>query len=392
MRHSLCTTKVENLLRLRSFQRITGAVRLPTSGSSHLAAARPLYAFVGFFLLCCAAARAGNVDVADAAGLRAALSQLEPGTVLRIAPGEYGGGYRVQGVANLTIEAADPERAPHFHTGRTAWHFSNCSGLTLRHLRVSSQSQNGINLDDGGNSKTPTKDVTLEHLDVRDVGPRGNCDAIKCSGLEDLTIRGCTIAGWGGQGIDLVGCHRILITGCRFTGKPGFTATAGAQCKGGSEDVIIEQCHFEQAGERPVNAGGSTGIDYFRPLGAKYEARRVTIRDNTFVGSPCACAFTGVDGAEFRGNRVLFPEKWVFRILQETRAEGFAPSRNVQITDNSIVFRRSQVGVEVNIGDGTAPETFTFARNRWFAEDAPDRSRPTLPTEEQDGTYGMDPR
>jgi hypothetical protein len=183
-----------------------------------------------------------------------------------------------------------------------------------------------------------------------------------------------------------------LITGCHFIGREGYSQSAGVQCKGGSEDVVIEHCRFERAGQRPVNVGGSTGMAYFRPPGAKYEARRITIRDNRFVGSPCACAFTGVDGAEFRGNSILFPERWVFRILQETTDEGFVPCRNVRIEDNSIVFRRSQVSVEVNIGSHTAPETFHFAGNRWFAEDRPDRSQPTLPTAELNGRYGEDPR
>ena len=62
------------------------------------------------------------------------------------------------------------------------------------------------------------------------------------------------------------------------------------------------------------------------------------------------------------------------------------------IENNAIVFNRSQVAIEVNVGAMTAPETFRFAGNRWFAEDRPDRSKPKLPTEEKDGTYGTDPR
>jgi hypothetical protein len=42
----------------------------------------------------------------------------------------------------------------------------------------------------------------------------------------------------------------------------------------------------------------------------------------------------------------------------------------------------------VNLGAGTAPETFTFARNWWYCVDQPERSRPKLPTPEIDGVYG----
>jgi hypothetical protein len=332
------------------------------------------------------------VDVRDAASLRSALSTLKAGAILRIAPGDYPGGHAVRDIANLTIEAADSDQPPHFRGGTYAWHFSSCDGLKLRHLRVSGQSHNGLNLDDGGRVNRPMKNVTLENLEIRDIGPKGNVDGLKCSGLEDMTIRNCTIEGWGGQAIDLVGCHRVLIVGCHFTGKSGFSQASGVQCKGGSEDVTIEKSRFNNAGQRPINAGGSTGMAYFRPAGAKYEARRIVIRDNVISGSLCACAFTGVDGAEFTGNTILHPEKWIFRILQETTDADFVPCRNVLIENNAIVFRRSPVAIEVNVGAGTAPETFRLVKNGWFAEDRPDRSRPRLPTEERQGTYGREPR
>lgn len=343
------------------------------------------------WLTLCELAQADAVVVRDAASLRAALSKVMDGATLRLAAGEYPGGHAIKDVTNLTIEAADPGQPPHFRGGTSAWHFSGCSGLKLRHLRVSGQSHNGLNLDDGGRAERPMKDVTLEHLDIHDIGPKGNFDGLKCSGLEDVAIRNCTIEGWGGQAIDLVGCHRIVISECKFTGKPTHSQASGVQCKGGSEDVTIEKSQFVNAGQRPINAGGSTGLAYFRPAFAKYEARRVIIRKNVISGSLCACAFTGVDGAEFTDNTILFPEKWVFRILQETMDDGFVPCRHVLIESNAIVFRRSQVSVEVNIGAKTAPETFRFAKNRWFAEDRPDRSRPQLPSEEKDGIYGRDP-
>jgi hypothetical protein len=99
-----------------------------------------------------------------------------------------------------------------------------------------------------------------------------------------------------------------------------------------------------------------------------------------------------VDGAEFTGNTILFPQKWIFRILQETRAEGFPPCRNVLVKGNRFVFRRAQIQTDVNIGPGTEPGTFRFEGNHWFAEDRPNASTPTLPSAEKGGVYGTDPR
>ena len=104
----------------------------------------------------------------------------------------------------------------------------------------------------------------------------------------------------------------------------------------------------------------------------------------------CATAFTGVDGAEFTGNTVKNPDKWIFRILQETKAEGFPPCRNVVVSNNSFVFLRAKVREEINIGPHTAPETFRFENNRWLAEDKPDASKPKLPVEEWGGSYGRE--
>jgi hypothetical protein len=345
-------------------------------------------AFLGLMFTAPLLATTHEVDTS--AGLSRALGSLKAGDIVRIAPGDYRAGHFVSGIENLTIEASDPANPPHFKGGKEAWHFSRCPGLTLRNLKVSGQSANGINLDDGGKRDQPVAKVLLEGLTVSEIGPDGNFDAIKCSGLEDLTIRNCTISGWGGQAIDFVGCHKSLITGCIFTGKPGYSQHTGPQFKGGSEDILIEKCRFKDAGQRPIQAGGSTGMDYFRPPGAKYEARRITIRENTIDGGMCATAFTGVDGAEFTGNTVSYQKKWIFRILQETKAGGFPPCRNVVVSNNSFVFQRTEVREELNIGPDTAPETFRFENNRWLAKDKPEASTPKLPVAEKGGTYGKE--
>jgi hypothetical protein len=335
-------------------------------------------------------AQAASIEIKDAAALKSAFRDLKPGTVLKLAPGDYPGGHHIIGIDDLTLEALDPKQPPHFKGGASALQFSRCQRLTLRHLKISGQSTNGLNIDDGGQRTSSVKGVTLDHLDISDIGPTGNHDAIKCSGLDELTIRDCTITGWGGQGIDFVGCHKSKIIGSNFTGKPGFTASAAIQLKGGTSEVKVEKCHFKNAGERPVNVGGSTGLDFFRPPTAAYEGKDLTVQDCIIEGSSCAAAFVGVDGALFTRNTILYPEKWIFRILQETTSERFSPCRNVRITDNKILFRRAQVQIEINIGANTAPETFSFANNHWFAEDRPDRSKPRLPAEERGGVYGVD--
>ncbi len=321
---------------------------------------------------------AKEIVVRDTASLRQALATLEPKTTLKIAPGEYPGGHRVANVSELTVEGLDPNDPPQFRGGGNAWHFSRCEKLTVRNMLIIGQSGNGLNLDDGGLADQPVRGVTLEAIEIRDIGPKGNCDGIKCSGIEQMTIRNCTIHGWSGQGIDFVGCHDCTIVACRLIGKPGFPGTAGVQTKGGCEKIRIVSNHFVNAGSRPMNIGGSTGLDYFRPKGVKYEAKDIEATDNIIQGGDCGAAFVGVDGAKFTGNTILYPERWIFRILQETKAPGFAPCRNVTIEGNTVFIQRQKVTVDVNIGAGTEPGSFQYLNNRWFADETSTPYKPRL--------------
>ena len=282
-----------------------------------------------------------------------------------------------------------------FRAGTNGMQLSEAAHLELRDLQFIGATGNGLNIDDGGTFEdNPAVHITLTRLRVTDVGPEGNRDGIKLSGVQDFRVQDCVIERWGdgGSAIDMVGCHRGLIEGCLMRHQEG-TGGTGVQAKGGTADIIVRRCRFEHAGSRAVNIGGSTGLQFFRPQPPQgCEAKDIIVEGNVFVGSLAPVAFVGVDGAIVRFNTIYMPGRWALRILQETREPGFVPSRNGQFTDNIVVFRSdawSEGGV--NIGPGTAPETFVFARNAWHCSDRPDRSAPQLPTPETDGLVGADP-
>jgi len=350
-----------------------------------------------FFVATSSSAAERPVLVRDDASLRAALKTARPGVHIRIAPGRYQPGVwveKLQGTAEqpIVIEGTDEKNPPVFEGGTEALHFARCSYFTLRNIAARKQTGNGINLDDGGILEAPAHHITLEKIHVADIGPQGNHDAIKLSGVEDFVVRDCTVEGWGGQSVDMVGCHRGLIDGCTVRGKPGFSQSTGPQAKGGSCEITIRRCLFDNAGTRAVNLGGSTGLQFFRPKGALYEAKDITVEACTFIGSQAPIAFVGVDGAVVRYNTIYHPAKWAMRILQETTEKGFAPCRNGRFEHNLVVFRRTDVHVFINVGPNTQPETFKFADNLWFCEDRPEASKPLLPAAETDGLYGVDPQ
>jgi hypothetical protein len=354
-----------------------------------------------------ARAAPAEVRVRTVEDLRRAASQAGPGTRIRLAPGTYPGGVHLVGLRGaegrpVVLEAEDASKPPIFRGGGTGLQLSDPAYVEIRDLGFEGATGNGVNLDDGGTADTPAHHVLLQRLTVRDVGPDGNHDGIKLSGLLDFRVVDCVVERWGrgGSAVDMVGCQRGVIEGCTFRHTPGLPGASGVQAKGATRDVTIRRNRFEHAGSRAVNAGGSTGPEYFRPpldrwKGPRWEAKDLRVEGNTFLGGDTPIAFVGADGAAFRFNTVYVPNRWAMRILQETTAEGFVPCRNGEVTGNVFVFRSdrwSEGGV--NAGPGTEPRSFRFEGNVWWCEDAPDRTRSLvrLPAPEKGGTYGRDPR
>lgn len=346
------------------------------------------------------------VTVSNATGLRAAVAAARPGSRILLAPGTYPGGFyfvNLRGEARLPIilAAVDPQNPPVIRGGGNGMQFTDPAFVELRDLVFSGATGNGLNLDDGGTFDTPARGLVLRGLRVTDVGPQGNCDGIKLSGVVGFRIDGCTLERWGtgGSAIDMVGCQAGVVESnwFRHTAAAATGGANGVQTKGGSRDVVIRRNRFEQVGARGVNVGGSTGLAFFRPPlspGAEaWEAKDIRVEGNTFLGSTAPVAFVGVDGAVVRFNTIYRPERWALRILQENTAAGFVPCRNGVFSDNLVAFHSTQWSAGgVNVGPNTAPATFTFARNWWYCLDDPPRSRPSLPAAEVRGVYGQSPQ
>lgn len=347
-------------------------------------------------LACVGHTSGATIDVTDDTSLRQALRQAAAGDVVRVGPGTYRGGLfaELKGTKDqpITIAGRDAKEPPVVEGGANGLHLSGAQHVTVRDIVFRNARDNGINIDDGGAGQPLASGISVERVTIQDVGPKGNRDGIKLSGLTGFRIVGCVVEGWGGNAIDLVGCSDGVIERCIVRGKEGFDCTTGPQLKGGTRNVVVRHCLFDRAGQRAVNAGGSTGMPFFRPADATYEAKDVTIEHNVFLGSDAPVAFVGVDGAIFRHNTIVDPTRWVLRILQETASgERFVRCRNVTFERNLIVYGASAVRSIANVGPDTSPETFIFKDNWWYCRDATTR-RPSLPTAEQGGVVGRDPQ
>ncbi|MBE2249147.1 MAG: right-handed parallel beta-helix repeat-containing protein [Myxococcus sp.] len=310
-----------------------------------------------------------------------AVAAATPGTRILVGPGTY----PAVSLGSLTGTATQPIALVangavtiNGSTG-TGVSMSDGSYVVIEGFTIANSMVHGLNLDDGSSFNTPSHHVVLRRLTIPSAGSGGNNDCIKLSGLDDFWVVDSNVAGCNlGEAIDMVGCHRGVITGNTFHDVVG----SGVQAKGGSEDILIHRNRFERIPGRSVNAGGSTGLAFFRPQNATAEARNIRVLSNVFLrsgtNSGAAVAFVGCDGCLAAHNTIIEPNRWVVRILQENTDPRFVASRNGQFINNLIVLNAADVSTIVNVGGNTEPNTFTFGNNLWFALDRPGTWTPPI--------------
>jgi len=355
-----------------------------------------LSAAVALVGMAVAAAAAEEVTLNSLPALRSAIARAKPGTTILIASGNYSGGMDFRDVsgsaeARITIRGADPDNPPVFRGGSQAMHLADCNYITLADFIIDGCTMNGLNCDDGGSIATPMHHLIVENLTIKRIGPRGNHDGLKLSGVDQFIIRHCRFIGWGGSGIDMVGCHQGVVEDCYFHGEEGFDNSEAIQMKGGCADNLVQCCFFDRAGGRGLNLGGSTGLPFFRPRVGDYEATRLLVAGNRFYGGQAPVAWPTASHNRVVQNTIVLPGKWIGRILQETRDPRFKPSHDGVFAKNVVLFDRRVGQPEfVNVGSGTAPETWRFVGNAWF--DTEGNRKPRLPGIETGSVYQVDPK
>jgi len=325
---------------------------------------------------------------------RLACLEAKPGDTILIHNGIYQGAFfieNIQGTPNepIVIRGIDRDSVI-FQGGSESMHFSECSHMIIENFTVNGQTSNGMNCDDGGTFDTPTHHMTFRNLTFSGMGASGNNDQLKLSGLDDFVIENCIFENGspGGSGADMVGCHKGIFRNNIFR-KSGSNCI---QAKGGTRFIRIEQNSFIDGGQRALNLGGSTGLEFFRPLDATHEAADLMVTGNVFVRSVTPMAFVGSVRVSVTNNTIIDPERWIFRILQETvDPNRFEPCGNNIFQNNLVVFR-STISRHVNIGGNTAPQTFLLRNNLWYNVDNPSASKPQeAQLMESNALYGIDP-
>ena len=326
--------------------------------------------------------------------LHDAATEAKAGDIIIIHNGIY---TEREDISNLNGEVDNPiiiyaaEEGKVIYSGQSeAWHLSSCSNLFIYGFVFENQTANGVNIDDSGNFDNSTFNITIKNCVFKDMHANGNNDMLKLSGLDDFTIENCLFENGsaGGSGIDMVGCHKGKI----FKNSFDNMGSNCIQAKGGSQFITITQNNFKDGGMRTLNLGGSTGLAYFRPQDATFEAADIDVHSNVFIGSWSPIAFVGSVRVKVVNNTFYKPTNWVFRILQETvDTSRFLPCGKNEFSNNIIYFGNSLNRV-VNIGPNTNPESFTISNNLWYDYQDDNFSGPNLPVEEPNAIIQQDPK
>jgi hypothetical protein len=324
--------------------------------------------------------------------IRAAVSVSKPGDTILVKERTIPGGETIVNLAGtekgwITIKA-DFEGLVTMMNGATAIHLTDPSYVRIEGFVISGQSGNGINIDDGGSYETPAHHILIENCQFRELAASGNNDQLKISGVNDFIVRNCLFMNGskGGSMIDMVGCHNGLIEKNMF----GIGGSNAIQAKGGSSDITISRNRFIDIAERAINIGGSTGMEFFRPAGAPYEATAIHVWSNIFKGSGAAVAFVGSGSCDVVNNTIINPSMWVIRILQENNNKAMKQCSNNIFSNNLVLFSARNRPV-VNAGPNTLPGTFIFANNLWCNPADSAWKGPELPVRESNMIISPDP-
>lgn len=326
------------------------------------------------------------------ANLQAAAAVVQPGDTILLKIGTHAGGQYVenlQGRADAWITIMGEGEETVVRGGSNAWQLTDPAYLRIIGISFGGQTGNGLNIDDGGSYDTPAHHLIIERCTWLDINATGNNDLLKMSGIDSFEVRDCTFQNGaaGGSMIDMVGCHHGNFLRNRFE-KGGSNCI---QAKGGTSNIRIEGNTFIDGGGRALNIGGSTGLQFFRPLGINYESAQIKVYSNVFVGSDAPIAFVGTVNSEVVNNTIYLPKRWAVRILQETTDAAFLQCGDNAFRNNIVVVGNVAANPTFNIGGNTRPATFTFSNNLWFNVENGSWNGPNLPATESNGIISRDP-
>ena len=120
--------------------------------------------------------------------------EAQPGDTILIHEGTYNSAYFIEelhGTAEAWITIRGEGAVTVFTGSSESMHFTDCTYLIIENLKVTGQTGNGMNIDDGGTIETPSHHIILRGIIFSHIAATGNNDLLKLSGLDSFHIYNC---------------------------------------------------------------------------------------------------------------------------------------------------------------------------------------------------------
>ena len=366
----------------------------------------------------------------------------QPGTAIRIMPGEYHehikrnnlygtaenpiwiGGVpgmerprmvvelafmTISGGSYVILHDMEVTQTPPHRAGRHGFNIFSGDGQIYRVPNDPSS----INFD-VLNTKETTHHFVLRNLYIHHIGD----SPVKTAGVYNYWLFDCEVA-YGQQGlrgsgsVDNVGSHNATVAYNYLHHSIGH----GIVFKGGSSNVDIHNNLNVEYGVRGVQMGQSSGKVYFRPPlhllpeNERYEAKNIRTYSNIFIGGgyeingrfegSAPFAFASSIHCYAVNNTVINPTGHLFRILNNEIVDNPDYPNAPRLTDNgaaccgtvanNIFYYGRLLNEAINVGAGTKPETFVVRNNLFYNADNPDSKPDFSKVNEQNSIFFTDP-
>jgi len=307
-------------------------------------------------------------------------SRVGPGDEIILMPGTHHfatlRGLRGEAKRPIVIRSLQPEK-PSVIEGEgygiqlLAPHHVVIRDVVIRNARI-----HAIEVDGTTNDDAPTGHVRIEQVRIEHAVEPGERHAVMLRHIDDVRMSRCTIDGWSGSGIEIVGATDVEIVSSRFRGRESGGELSGVRMRAGSADVRVLSCRFERSGDQAVCIGGASKIEDLRSApptdaesGTLYEASRIEVGDCVMVDGRSVVAFISCDQAIVRNCTARRPRRVVLSVRHEQTDPRFGHASRCRFTDNLITWESGDITALGHAGANAAFDGLELGENLWWTPD-----------------------
>lgn len=283
----------------------------------------------------------------------------------------------------IIIRGLDPKTPALIQNQRDGLRFNRPHHLVIKDITLSDCGLGGISVSDGTlltaattkpSVAPPLGPISISGVKVLRTGMRNDRDAMSFIAVDNLKIENCEIEGWNSSGIELVGCHDVVIDTCSFKGAEGFSPQCNIQVRAGSTRVQIKRCRFDSAARRTLLIGGNSKAEHFHPplvaddkSASPAEASEVAIENCFIINSPTPFAFINADNCSARNCTIVRPRGSVFAVRSEQADPRILAARAITFGSNLVVWDPGDLQRLVDVAKGIPENAILIESNLWWS-------------------------